>query len=207
MGYWRMVLRRAVQETVNDTKLDTWAGAMLVLVGPVLMSGVLWLLLDYALPDSAAWARMVAAAVPLLLVPVALAMRLVAVPAALHGAATERIAELEQQLADLDSTRAHTRATLMRLYSDAQPILDRGFGLAPIDLAGFISEVEIWISSTATWIAEHMGEAALLRFTDRSEWRFAHFPAALNPDHGRAISLLTVYRTNLRALIESEAWS
>ena len=53
-----MVLRRAVQETVNDTKLDTWAGAMLVLVGPVLMSGVLWLLLDYALPDSAGWARM-----------------------------------------------------------------------------------------------------------------------------------------------------
>src|SRR3954447_16259402 len=207
MGYWRMVLRRAVQETVNDTKLDTWAGAMLVLVGPVLMSGVLWLLLDYALPDSAGWARMGAAALPLLTMPVALAMRLATVPAALHGAATQRIAELEQQLADLDSTRARTRATLMRLYSDAQPILDRGLEITPVDLAGFISEIEIWISATATWIAEHMGEAALSRFTDRSEWRSAHFPAALNPDHGRAISLLTIYRTNLRALIESEAWS
>src|SRR3954452_675823 len=126
MGYWRMVLRRAVQATVNDTKLDTWAGAMLVLVGPVLVSGVLWLLLDYALPDSAEWARMVAAAVPLLTMPVALAMRLATVPAALHDAATQRIAELEQQLADLESTRARNRATLMRLYSDAQPILDRG---------------------------------------------------------------------------------
>src|SRR4051812_44318676 len=117
MGYWRMVLRRAVQETVNDetvddTKLDTWAGAMLVLVGPVLVSGVLWLLLDYALPDSAEWARMVAAAVPLLTMPVALAMRLATVPAALHDAATQRIAELEQQLADLESTRARNRATL-----------------------------------------------------------------------------------------------
>ena len=58
MGYWRMVLRRAVQETVNDTKLDTWAGAMMVLVGPVLTSGVFWLLLGYALPDSAGWARL-----------------------------------------------------------------------------------------------------------------------------------------------------
>src|SRR4051794_18963724 len=123
MGYWRMVLRRAVQATVNDTKLDTWAGAMLVLVGPVLVSGVLWLLLGYALPDSAVWVRMGAAAVPLLLVPIALVMRLAAVPAALHCAATERIAELEQRLADLESTRARNRATLMRFYSDAQPIL------------------------------------------------------------------------------------
>ena len=206
MNYWRMVLRRAVRETVEDTEHDPWA-AMVVLVGPVLASGVLWLLLGYALPDSAVWARMVAAAVPLLLVPIAFVRRLAAVPAALHSEATKRIAELEQQLADLDSTRARNRAALMRFYSDAQPILDRGFGLAPIDLAGFISEVEIWISSTATWIAEHMGEAALSRFTDRSGWRSAHVPAALNPDHGRVISLLNVYRTNLQALIESEAWS
>ena len=206
MDYWRMVLRRAVRETVKDTKRDTWA-AMVVLVGPVLTSGILWLLLGYALPDRAVWARLVAAAVPLLLVPIALMMRLAAVPAALHCEAAERIAELEQQLTDLESTRARDRATLMRFYSDAQPILDRGFEIAPVDLAGFISEIEIWISSTATWIAEHMGEAALSRFTDRSEWRSAHFPAALNPDHGRVISLLNVYRTNLRALIESEAWS
>jgi hypothetical protein len=189
MDYWRMVLRRAVRETVTDTKRDTWA-AMVVLVGPVLASGVLWLLLGYALPDSAVWARMIAAAVPLLLMPIALVMRLAAVPAALHCEAAERIAELEQQLTDLESTRARDRATLMRFYSDAQPILDRGFDIAPIDLAGFISEIEIWISSTATWIAEHMGEAALSRFTDRSGWRSAHFPAALNPDHGRVISLL-----------------
>jgi hypothetical protein len=207
MGYWRMVLWRAVQETVKDTKLDTWAGAMMVLVGPVLASGVFWLLLGFALPDSAGWARMVAAAVPLLTGPVALGMRLAAVPPALHGKAAERIAELEHQLADLESTRALNRATLMRFYSDAQPILDRGFEITPVDLAGFISEIEIWISATATWIAEHMGEGALSRFTDRSGWRSAHFPAALNPDHGRAICLLNVYRTNLRALIESEAWS
>ena len=206
MNYWRMVLRRAVRETVKDTKRDTWA-AMVVLVGPVLTSGILWLLLGYALPDSAVWARMGAAAVPLLLVPIALVMRLAAVPAALRREATGRVAELEQQLADLDSTRARNRATLMRFYSDAQPILDQGFDITPVDLAGFISEIEIWISSTATWIAEHMGEAALSRFTDRSGWRSAHFPAALNPDHGRVISLLNVYRTNLRALIESEAWS
>src|SRR3954447_23282258 len=127
MDYWRMVLWRAVQETVKDTKLDTWAGAMMVLVGPVLASGVFWLLLGYALPDSAGWARIVAAAVPLLTGPVALGMRLAAVPAALHGKAAERIAELEHQLADLESTRARNRATLMRFYSDAQPILDRGF--------------------------------------------------------------------------------
>src|SRR3954471_9176380 len=181
MNYWRMVLRRAVRETVEDTERDPWA-AMVVLVGPVLASGVLWLPLGYALPDSAVWARMVAAAVPLLLVPVAFVRRLAAVPAALHSEATKRIAELEQQLADLDSTRARNRAALMRFYSDAQPILDRGFELAPIDLAGFISEIEIWISSTATWIAEHMGEAALSRFTDHSGWRSAHVPAALKQD-------------------------
>src|SRR3954447_24304423 len=98
MNYWRMVLRRAVRETVEDTERDPWA-AMVVLVGPVLVSGVLWLLLGYALPDSAVWVRMGAAAVPLLLVPIALVMRLAAVPAALHCAATERIAELEQRLA------------------------------------------------------------------------------------------------------------
>src|SRR5215212_6736732 len=137
MDYWRMVLRRAVRETVTDTKCDPWA-SMVVLIGPVLISGVLWLLLGYALPDSAVWARMVAAAVPLLLVPIALVMRLAAVPAALHREATERIAELEQQLADLDSTRARNRATLMRFYSDAQPILDRGFEIASVDLVGFI---------------------------------------------------------------------
>ena len=51
------------------------------------------------------------------------------------------------------------------------------------------------------------GMAASLAAPDRSGWRSAHFPAALNPDHGRAISLLNVYRTNLRALIEFEAWS
>src|SRR3954447_2383790 len=122
MNYWRMVLRRAVRETVEDTERDPWA-AMVVLVGPVLVSGVLWLLLGYALPDSAVWVRMGAAAVPLLLVPIALVMRLAAVPAALHCAATERIAELEQRLADLESTRVRTRATLMRFYSDAQPVL------------------------------------------------------------------------------------
>jgi hypothetical protein len=177
MDYWRLVLRRAVREAVTDTKRDTWA-AMVVLVGPVLASGILWLLLGYALPDSAMWARMVAAAVPLLTVPIALGMRLVAIPPALHSEATERIAELEQQLADRDRAKAHKRAMLMRFYSDAQPILDRGFEIAPIDLAGFISDIEIWISSTATWIAGHMGEAALSRFTDRSGWRSAHFPAA-----------------------------
>jgi len=150
---------------------------------------------------------MVAAAVPLLTGPVALGMRLAAVPPALHGKAAERIAELEHQLADLESTRALKRATLMRFYSDAQPILDRSFDITPVDLASVISEIEIWISSTATWIAEHLGEAALSRFMDRSGWRSAHFPAALNPDHGRAICLLNVYRTSLRALIESEAWS
>ena len=75
MDYWRLVLRRAVREAVTDTKRDTWA-AMVVLVGPVLASGILWLLLGYALPDSAMWARMVAAAVPLLTVPIALGMRL-----------------------------------------------------------------------------------------------------------------------------------
>jgi len=108
MNYWRMVLRRAHRETVEDTERDPWA-AMVVLVGPVLASGVLWLLLGYALPDSAVWARMVAAAVPLLLVPIAFVRRLAAVPAALYSEATKRIAELEQQLADLDSTRARNR--------------------------------------------------------------------------------------------------
>src|SRR3954465_10954480 len=86
--------------------------------------GVLWLLLSYALPDSAVWARMVAAAVPLLTVPIALGMRLAAVPPALHSAAAERIAELEQQLADRNRANARDRAALMRFYSDAQPILD-----------------------------------------------------------------------------------
>jgi len=52
---------------------------------------------------------MVAAAVPLLLVPIAFVRRLAAVPAALYSEATKRIAELEQQLADLDSTRARNR--------------------------------------------------------------------------------------------------
>jgi hypothetical protein len=207
MDYWRLVLRRAVRETARDTKLDTGAGAMMVLVGTVLASGVLWVLLGYALPDSSLWARVVVAAVPLLWLPIALVMRLAAVPPALHGEATRRIAELEKQIADLDQEKAYKRAALTRFYSDAQPILDRSFEIAPTDLASFISEIEIWISSTATWIAKNMGEAALSRFTDRSEWRSAHFPAALNHDHGRAISLLNVYRTNLRALIESEAWS
>ena len=207
MDYWRLVLRRAVRETVKDTKLNTWAGAMTVLVGIVVASCVLWVLLGYALPESALWARVAVAAVPLLTLPIALVMRLAAVPPALHCEATGRIAELEKQIADLDRVKAHKRAALIQFYSDAQPILDRSFEIAPTDLASFISDIEIWISSTATWIAENMGEAALSRFTDRSEWRSAHFPAALNHDHDRAISLLNVYRTNLRALIESEAWS
>src|SRR5215204_1219115 len=80
MDYWRLVLRRAVQETARDTKLDTGAGAMMVLVGTVLASGVLWVLLGYALPDSSLWARVVVAAVPLLWLPIALVMRLAAVP-------------------------------------------------------------------------------------------------------------------------------
>src|SRR5215213_8817483 len=94
-------LRRAVQETARDTKLDTGAGAMMVLVGTVLASGVLWVLLGYALPDSSLWARVVVAAVPLLWLPIALGMRLAAVPPALHGEAARRIAELEKQIADL----------------------------------------------------------------------------------------------------------
>ena len=178
---------------------------MMVLVGPVLASGVLWVLLGYALPDSSLWARLVVGAVPLLWLPIALVMRLAAVPPTLHDEAT-RIAELEKQIADLDREKAYKRAALTRFYSDAQLILERSFEIAPTDLASFISEIEIWFSSTATWIAKNMGEAALSRFTDRSEWRSAHFPAALNHDHDRAISLLNVYRTNLRALIESEAW-
>jgi hypothetical protein len=180
---------------------------MMVLAGTVLASGVLWVLLGYALPDSSLGARVVAAAVPLLTLPMALVMRLAAVPPALHGEATEKIAELEKQLADLDRAKAYKKAMLIRFYSDTQPILDRSLEIAPTDLASFIADIEIWISSTATWIAENLGEAALSRFTNRSGWRSAHFPAALNPDHGRAISLLNVYRTNLRALIESEAWS
>ena len=54
------------------------------------------------------------------------------------------------------------------------------------------------------WTARWAREALAFR---PSRPPAAHFPAALNPDHGRAISLLNVYRTNLRALIESEAWS
>ena len=53
---------------------------MMVLVGTVLASGVLWVLLGYALPDSSLWARVVVAAVPLLWLSIALVMRLAAVP-------------------------------------------------------------------------------------------------------------------------------
>src|SRR5215210_6629343 len=108
MDYWRMVLRRAVRETVKDTKLDTWA-AMVVLVGPVLASGVLWVLLGYTLPDSSLWARLVVAVVPLLTLPIALVMRLAAVPPTLHCEATRRIAELEKQIADIDREKAYKR--------------------------------------------------------------------------------------------------
>src|SRR3954453_7246573 len=146
MDYWRLVLRRAVRETVRDTKLDTGAGAMMVLVGTVLASGVLWVLLGYALPERAMWARVVVAARPLLWFPLALGTRLATVPAVLHGEATRRIAELEKQIADLVRAKAYKRAALTRFYSDAQPILDRSFGIAPTDLASFISEIESWIS-------------------------------------------------------------
>ena len=57
MGYWRLVLRRAVRETARDTKLNTGAGAMMVLVGTVLASGILWVLLGYALPDGSVSTR------------------------------------------------------------------------------------------------------------------------------------------------------
>src|SRR3954466_10748939 len=122
MDYWRLVLRRAVRETVTDTKLDTWAGAMTALVGIIVASCVLWVLLGYALPESALWARVVVAAVPLSTLPIALVMRLIAVPSALHGKATRRIAELEKQIADLDSAKAYKRMVLTRFYSDAQSI-------------------------------------------------------------------------------------
>src|SRR4051812_29523611 len=108
MGYWRIVLRRAVQETVTDTKLDTWAGAMTALVGIVVASCALWVLLGYALPESTLWARVVLAAVPLLTLPIALVIRLIAVPSALHGDATRRIAKLEAQIAT-SIVRKHTR--------------------------------------------------------------------------------------------------
>ena len=144
---------------------------------------------------------------PLLALPIALVMRLAAAPSALHSDATERIAELEKQLADRDSTKARNKAMLCGFYSDAEPILNRAFEIAPNDLASFISDIEIWISSTATWIAENMGEAALSRFTDHSGLRSVYVPGALNHDHGRAISLLNAYLANLQVLINSQAWS
>jgi hypothetical protein len=176
MNYWRLVLRRAVRETVKDMKLDTWAGAVIVLVGTLLASGVLWLLPGYVVPETPLWARFLGAAVPLLALPIALVMRLAAAPSALHSDATERIAELEKQLADRDSTKARNKAMLCGFYSDAEPILNRAFEIAPNDLASFVSDIEIWISSTATWIAENMGEAAPSRFTDRLGIAFSLCP-------------------------------
>src|SRR5215204_3804422 len=109
MDYWRLVLRRAVRETARDTKLDTGAGAMMVLVGTVLASGVLWVLLGYALPDSSLWACLVVAAVPLLWLPIALVMRLAALPPNLHCETTRRIVELESQISDLDREKAYKK--------------------------------------------------------------------------------------------------
>ena len=57
------------------------------------------------------------------------------------------------------------------------------------------------------WIAENMGEAALSRFLDRSAGFAGFYRGALNEEHNRAVSLLNLYRTNLRSLIESDVWT
>src|SRR5215207_2503091 len=57
-----------------------------------------------------------------------------------------------------------------------------------------------WVASTAAWIAESMGEAALSRFLDRSAGFAGFYRRAINEEHNRAVSLLNLYRTNLRSL-------
>jgi hypothetical protein len=52
-----------------------------------------------------------------------------------------------------------------------------------------------------------MGEAALSRFLDRSAGFAGFYRGALNEEHNRAVSLLNLYRTNLRSLIESDVWT
>ena len=116
---------------------------------------------------------------------------------------------VEQRLSELDSTKAERRARLREFYSSVEAILGRNVArdTSPEEFREYLTEMEGWVASAATWIAENMGEAALSRFLDRSAGLAGFYRGAINEEHNRAVSLLNLYRTNLRSLIESDVWT
>jgi hypothetical protein len=116
---------------------------------------------------------------------------------------------VEQKLSELDSTKVERRAKLREFYSSVEAIMGRNVArdISPEEFREYLTEMESWVASTATWIAENMGEAALSRFLDCSAGFAGFYRGAINEEHTKAVSLLNLYRTNLRSLIQFDVWT
>jgi hypothetical protein len=177
--------------------------AQAVVFALVIAAGLLTYLTFDGSVDARAW-QLVAA-----VVGVGIAFRLAFATYGLWKEQCVRADAVEQKLSELDSTKVERRAKLREFYSSVEVIMGRTVArdISPEEFREYLTEMEGWVASTATWIAENMGEAALSRFLDRSAGFAGFYRGALNEEHNRAVSLLNLYRTNLRSLIESDVWT
>ncbi len=189
-----------VVRTAFSPALDS---AQAVVFALVLAAGLLTYITFDGSGDARAW-QLVAAVVVF-----GIAFRLAFATYGLWKEQCARADAVEQRLSELDSTKAERRARLREFYSSVEAILGRNVArdISPEEFRDYLIEMESWVASTATWIAENMGEAALSRFLDRSAGFAGFYRGALNEEHNRAVSLLNLYRTNLRSLIESDVWT
>jgi hypothetical protein len=97
---------------------------------------------------------------------------------------------------------------LQKFYGEAGPIIEANLpkDISTEDFEKWVTTAQAWADTTANWIDENLGPAAVARFTDRSGALTFSYSGAANPKHEAMINGLTQLRKNLATIIESRAW-
>jgi predicted RNA-binding protein Jag len=112
------------------------------------------------------------------------------------------------QQAAINVKRQKIVEQLQKFYVESTPILNANLPktISADDFAKYQTAVNDWITRTATWIQQNMGEPARDRFLDYGQGFSFSWNRAVNEQHNNDINLIGAYRKNLSSLIESNAW-
>jgi len=167
MSYWKRVFWRVVREAARDAKLDTWASATIHLFVQAVSSIIIWVALSYVLAPGTLWARVLAAALPLIIFPIAMGVRFFTVPANL---AREDQAQIKSLTAALETRerRKVAKTIIGRALEDGQRLLTRNAD----GTLGEKEPAEQWVATTWKFISAAFGPGEATLFLSDAGYVF-----------------------------------
>jgi hypothetical protein len=121
----------------------------------------------------------------------------------------EHVARVQvEQTISLARNRSATKAQLQKFYIELGALLDVQLkrDISPAEFESYKTESNRILNAQAQWIKDNLGDAALARFTDKSDMKAVQFEKAVNDVHNIMLMNQTRFIQNLKDLIESSAW-